>query len=469
MNNIFKYFFILILLSNCSLDTKSGIWTDKKELILVEVESDTSQIFDNKKPLSKEFNAGLKIKLTSKLINSGFVNNLTNNIGRINYDGELKKISKFKFKKIKNFEYYEPELVFESGNLIFFDKKGSIIKFDSNSKVIWKKNYYKKSEKKIKPVLTIGKNSKNLIVADNISKYYALNLKNGNLLWSKYNSSPFNSQIKIYKDKFFVIDFDNILRCISIKDGSEFWNIKTNNTFIKSQKKLSIIIVNNVLYFNNSTGDITAVDINNGSLLWQMPTQNNTIYEDTFLLKTSNIVTNNKMIIFSNNRNEFYSIDLITGSLKWKQNINSSVQPSIINDLIFTVTNEGYLTVIDSITGNIIRNTDIFGEQNKKFKIGSKIKFLSDKKMNPLHIFDKEIRNEKENRKVIRKQFKPVGFIVGKNNIYLTTDNGKLYVIDTESGKTKSIIKVDNKKISSPFALNKNLYVIKEDSIIKLD
>ena len=60
MNNTFKYFFFLILLSNCSLDTKSGIWTDKKELILAELESDTSQVFDNKKPLSKEFNADLK-------------------------------------------------------------------------------------------------------------------------------------------------------------------------------------------------------------------------------------------------------------------------------------------------------------------------------------------------------------------------------------------------------------------------
>ena len=50
------------------------------------------------------------------------------------------------------------------------------------------------------------------------------------------------------------------------------------------------------------------------------------------------------MIIFSNNRNEFYSIDLKTGSLRWKQNINSSVQPTIINNLIFTVTKEGFLT-----------------------------------------------------------------------------------------------------------------------------
>ena len=64
-----------------------------------------------------------------------------------------------------------------------------------------------------------------------------------------------------------------------------------------------------------------------------------------------NIVANNEMIIF-NNRNEFYSIDLKTGSLRWKQNINSSVQPTIINNLIFTVTKE-VLIILTSKTGNI--------------------------------------------------------------------------------------------------------------------
>ena len=34
VNSLFKYFLFLILLNNCSLDTKSGIWTDKKDLIV---------------------------------------------------------------------------------------------------------------------------------------------------------------------------------------------------------------------------------------------------------------------------------------------------------------------------------------------------------------------------------------------------------------------------------------------------
>ena len=433
MNKLLFLSFILLLLKACSLDSKSGIWTEKKDLVLENTKS--TQIFPKEVILDKEFNTDLKIILESKIINNSSTNNLTNNSGRINYDGELKKISKYKFSKINNFEYYEPDLIFDNNSVVFFDKTGSIIKFDLNSDIIWKKNYYNKLEKKLRPVLTFAKNSEILIVADNISKYYAIDLKNGKLLWSKYNQSPFNSQIKTYKNMFFIIDFNNVLRCISIKDGTELWNVKGNDTFIKSQKKLSIVIVKESLYFNDSAGNITAININNGNMLWQTPTQNSTIFEDTFLLKTSNIIANEEMIFFSNNKNEFYSLDLVNGNLRWKQNINSSLQSTITDNLIFNITNEGYLVIIDIKNGNIIRITDVFTSFIKKK----------------------------------RAKVEPVGFIVAKDNIYLTTDNGKLFVIDIKLGKTKSIIKIDNNKISRPFILNKNIFLIKDDSIIKLD
>ena len=433
MNKFLLLSFILLQLNACSFDTKSGIWTEKKDLVLKNTKS--TQVFAEEEILENEFNSKLELTLESKVINSSFANNLTNNIGRINYDGELKKISKYKFSKIDNFEYYEPELIFDNSNIIFFDKTGSIIKFDSNSDIIWKKNYYNKQEKKLRPVLTLAKNSETLIVADNISKYYAVDLKNGELLWSKYNQSPFNSQIKTYEDMFFIIDLNNVLRCLSIKDGTEFWNVKGDNTFIKSQKKLSIIIVKDVLYFNDSAGNITAINISDGNMLWQTPTQSSTIFEDTFLLRTSHIIANQEMIVFSNNKNEFYSLDLITGNLRWKQNVNSSLQSTIINDLIFSITNEGYLVIIDSRDGNIVRITDVFSEIKKKQ----------------------------------RAKINPVGFVVAKDNIYLTENNGRLFVIDIKLGKTKSIIKIDNKKISKPFILNQNMFLIKDDSIIKLD
>ena len=444
MNRILIFFFFLIV--NCSLDSKSGLWTNtqkiEEEKVVIK-ESTTKELFSEEQATEKELNPNIKIRILSKPRNNALKNNFNNNIGFVNYDGDLKKISKFKYKTIKNFNFYELDIVFDNENIIFFDNKGSILKFNDNSKLIWKKNFYNKRQRKAQPILFFANNKEKLIVADNIAKYYALDINTGELLWSKRNTSSFNSQIKIYKDRFFVIDLENVLRCYSLKDGKEIWNLKTEKSFIKSQKKLSLIVYDNKVYFSNSVGDISAVDIDSGSLMWQTPTQGNLIYEDAFFLKTSDLIANPNSILFSNNKNQFFSLDIKSGTINWQQKINSNLRSTLIDDLIFSVSMEGFLIVTDLSTGNIIRATDVFEGFIKNYLL----------KKGPQ-----------------RTKQKPVGFIVGKKNIYLTTDRGRLLIIDILTGKTQSVIKIDKKeKISRPFALNQNLFIIKNDAIIKLN
>ena len=266
----------------------------------------------------------------------------------------------------------------------------------------WKKNFYTKSEKKLDPILQFANNNKFLVVADNLAKYYTLDLDTGDLIWSKNNSAPFNSQIKIYNDRFFVIDFTNTLRCFSIENGKELWNFQTETSLIRSQKRLSLVIIDEVIYFNNSLGDISA-DENN--------------------------------LFFSNNKNQFFSVDIKSGSFNWENTINSYLRPTLIENFLISVSLEGYLIVIDRITGNIIKVTDIFDNFNPKK----------------------------------RGEILPTGFIVGLKNIYLSTNIGKLLVIDIKSGKTISTHKIDNDKISRPVVLNDNLYLVKDNAIIKLN
>ena len=434
MNKIISFIIFFIIITSCSFNQNSKFWSASQN-IPEEKDSNFKEIFVTKESLEKELNSNLKIKLNNKVNNDLAVRNYFNNDGRLDYDGELKKSSRYKFSKIKNFYQYEPTVSFNKKNLIFFDDKGSIIQFNEKSKLLWKKNYYSKSEKKLKPIMQFANNGKFLVVADNIAKYYMLDLDSGNLIWTKKNLAPFNSQIKIYDDKFFIIDYSNTLRCFSLKDGKELWNIKTENSLIRSQKKLSMVIVNGFIYFNNSIGDISAVDINKGELLWQLPTQSSLIYESAFSLETSDIITDSKSLFFSNNKNQLFSIDLGSGSFNWKNKVNSNLRPTLVGNYLFTVSIEGYLVVTEKISGNIIRVTDIF----KKFKAKKRAKI------------------------------KPTGFIMGLNNIYLSTNNGRILVIDVLTGKTKSTLKIDNEKISRPIILDKNLFVVKDKAIIKLN
>ena len=433
MNKIFQLLLLIIFFSGCSLNKNSKFWTS--ETIKKIEEQKFEKIFDDPTALSQELNTNISLNFSKSLTKNNLSQKFTNNDGRVNFDGSLKKSLKYKFSKIENFYQFEPELSFNKGNIIFFDDKGTVLQFDERSKLIWKKNYYTKSEKKSNPILQFANNDKFLIIADNLSKYFMLNLESGDLVWSKNNTAPFNSQIKIYKDRFFVIDFTNTLRCYSMKNGEEIWNFQTETALIRSQKRLSMVIVEDVIYFNNSLGDISAVRINDGELLWQLPTQSDVLYESAFSLETSDIITDNKDLFFSNNKNQFFSIDIKSGSFNWENSINSNLRPSVVENFIISVSLEGYLIVIDKITGNIIKVTDVFNNFKPKK----------------------------------REEILPTGFIVGLKNIYLSTNIGRLLVIDIKSGKTISTLKIDKDKISRPFVSNQNLYLAKDNAIIKLN
>ena len=433
MNKIFQLLLVIIFFSGCSLNKSSKFWTSETIKEIEELKFE--KIFENPTALNQELNTNITLNLGKDFTKNNLSKKFTNNDGKVNFDGTLKKSSKYKFSKIENFYQSEAIISFNNDNIIFFNDKGTVLQFDKRSKLIWKKNYYTKSEKKSNPILQFANDKKFLIVADNLSKYYMLNLETGDLVWSKSNSAPFNSQIKIYNDRFFLIDFTNTLRCYSIKNGKELWNFQTESALIRSQKKLSMVIVDDVIYFNNSLGDISAVRINDGELIWQLPTQSNVLYESAFSLETSDIITDKKNLFFSNNKNQFFSIDIKSGSFNWTTSVNSNLRPTVVDNFIITVSLEGFLIVIDKITGNIIKVTDVFNNFNPKK----------------------------------RKEILPTGFIVGLKNIYLSSNIGRLLVIDIKSGKTISTLKIDKDKISRPFVLNQNLYLAKDNAIIKLN
>ena len=423
MSKKFLYILILIFLTSCSLSKKEN-----------EINDGSINIFEKIEPIKKELNPDLKIKSLIKFKNKPFQNNKTNSNGNINFDTNFKKISDYKFSKIKKFEFYQPELFFtNSDEIIFFNGKGTIFKLNQNLKEIWKINNYNKKEKKLNPVLYFAQIDNKLIVNDSLSKIYSVDLNTGKILWSRYSNSSFNSNIKVFKDKFYTIDFDNVIRAISSKNGNELWNFQTENSFIKSEKKLSIVIKDEIIFFVNNLGDVTALDVNNGSLVWQTPTQINTIYENAFSLENSDLVFENNSIYFSNNKNEFFSIDARTGTIKWAQSINSSLRPTIIENLIFTVSNEGYLFIIDDLTGNIIRITDV-------------------------------LKNFKD-----RLDIKPIGFIHSKNKVYVSLSNGKLVTINSSTGIQENITKISNSKISRPYILNNSMYLIKDNALAKIE
>ena len=430
MNRLVLLSITLFFLNHCSLNENSRVWKDDQKEF--SNKSNIKKVFDEENLVIQEFNKELNLDLSLIKINSKFIEN-QNNFGSQSYKGKLNKIGIFKFSKLEELSHIDFKPLFFENGIIFFDKKGSIIRYNKNKKVIWKKNYYSKVEKKLYPKINFTLDKNNILVSDSIAKYYSINFNTGELNWSKNNKYPFNSEIKKYKNKFFVIDYKNTLRCYKIDDGSECWNLQTEDSFTISNSKYSLVIIDDMVVFSNSIGDITAVDIESGLIIWQLPTQSSNIINETYNFKTSQLVSDGDSIYFSNNKKEFYSIDVKTGTTNWINDINSNITPVIIGNLIFTVSNEGYLYVIENTTGNIIRVNDLY-----------------------------KIYKEKK-----RKNVYPVGFVIGYKKLYLTNSDGKMIIVDLQNGNVLKTEKVSSNLVSKPFIFNKNLFLIRNGSIIQ--
>ena len=430
MIRIFIFFLISLILINCSLNENSKIWNKKKKN---KVNKNIEIIFDKKKISYKELNPNINLNL-SKLNIKNNIFDEKNNFGMQNYSGKLKKVKNFKFSKFNNENESDLTPLFLKYGIVFFDNKGSVIRFDDNQKIVWKKNYYSKFEKKNNPKLSFALSDKKLVVIDNLSNLFLINLETGDLIWRNKNDYPFNSEIKIFNDKFFAIDIKNVLRCYFIRDGSECWNVETEKTLTITSSKNSLLIGDKIVYFINNVGDLTAVDIFSGDLVWQLPTQSSDIISITHNFKNSRLVSDSKSIFFSNNKNEFYSIDLKNGSINWINEISSSVTPILIDNLIITISDNGYLFVVDKEKGNIVKIKEIY-------------KIYKDKKR--------------------KKKIKPIGFSISQDKIYISGNDGKLIILELKTGNVINVEKIARNIMSKPFLYNNHLFIIKNGAVIQ--
>ena len=431
MIRILIFFLISLILANCSLNENSKIWNKKKK---IKVEKNIEIIFDEKIISYKELNSNISLDFSQANIQNKIIDD-KNNFGLQNYSGKLKKIKNFKFSKFNNENDTDLTPLFLKDGIVFFDSKGSIIRYNKDQKIIWKKNYYSKFEKKNNPKLSLALLNKKLIVVDNLSNIFLTNLENGDLIWKKKNDYPFNSEIKIIDDRFFVIDLKNTLRCYFIEDGSECWNYETDKALTITNAKNSLFISENIIYFINNLGDLTAIDAFSGALVWQLPTQSSDIINITYNFKNSKLVSEDKSIFFSNNKNEFYSVDLNNGSINWVNDISSSLTPILIKNLIITISDNGYLFMIDKDKGNIIKINDIY-----------------------------KIYKDKD-----RKKIKPIGFSISQDKIYLSNSDGKLIILELKTGNIQKVEKIARKIMSKPFLYNNHLFMIKNGAIIQYE
>ena len=437
------FFIIFILLSNCSFDDKTGIWggSEKEKRRISELEKEQKQIIDIERIYSSENIYNDEVPLTKGISLSKSKKNQSWQMSGLNHQNFLgniylsgtdniflrKKIGKNKF-PISNIT--ASVLVFKN-SIILSDDVGTIFSINTNGNINWKKNIYKKIYKKVNKNLVLAIYKNYIYVADNIGFVYAIDLDNGKINWIKNYAIPIKSNIKIFNDKIYLMDQDNKIFSLNIKDGTRIWDVLSISSFIKSQNLLSSAISKTGdLIILNSSADLYKIDGNTGEVYWYSNTLGSLLPDATDFFISSEIVIIDDEIIFSAGPS-FFSYNLNTGSINWEKKVSAVGTPIIDGENIFFTTSNGYFVIMNRVTGKIISSTNI-------------LKIL-----------------KKKNRET-----KITNFIMGSEKLYSVTLSGHLIVSSAISGKVEYFKKIGDPITSPPVINNGKLYILTENSRI---
>ena len=442
-NKTIIFFFIFILVNNCSFDSKTGIWDSEEEekVRISKLEKKQREIIETKKIYSSENIYADEVPLKKKIILSKPIRNSSwemSGLNHKNFVGNIylsgidniflkKKIGKNKFLVSSSITLI---LSYED-NLIFSDDRGIIYNIKKNGKVNWKQNIYKKTYKKIYKSLTLAIYNNNIYIADNIGFIYAINLDTGKLIWIKNHGISIKSNIKIFDNKIFLIDQDNRIFAVNTMNGEKIWEILTISSFIKSQNLLSLAISKKGnLFAINSSADLFKIDTNIGNVFWTKDISSSALSDATDFFRSSEIVSIDNEIIFSTD-SSFFSFNVNNSSLNWEKKVSSVGAPIVDKNNIFIVSSNGYFIILEKDTGKTISSTNIL----------------------------KILKKRKQETKVS-------GFVMGSGKIYAVTSNGYLIVCSASLGKAEYFKKIGDPILSNPIISNGELYILTQNSKI---
>ena len=443
-----KFFFLIILLiliSNCSFDNKTGIWKNEQNKLSVKKDNGVFKDFQNIN-LSKNRNfdqiieaeKNLNFFLDSKKTITNWKDQFFSNgnvYPNILYD---KNNNTIKGKKLSTSQLNQ-NIFFINNLLIASNFKGDLIVYSvTKKKILNKYNFYKKKFKNIEKKLNIILFKDNLYISDNIGFLYAYNYNSNKIIWAKKFPAPFRSNIKINNNKLYIANENNSLFVINVNDGSIIRKIPTEEVLIKNEFINNLSLDDKNLFYLNTFGTLYSLNQENLRLNWFRNINSTLDSSLNNLFSAQEIKISQNHLIIPGDSN-LQVMDNFNGSTKYTIPIHSKIPPIVNNNYIFIVSKNNLLIALEINSGNIIYSFNI------------------DKKVT-------EYLNKKKKEKI---KIKYIHLI--NNKIFLFLHNS--YIIEFNvNGEIEDLYKLPSKMSSKPiFVNNSMLYLNKSKKLITLN
>ncbi len=243
--------------------------------------------------------------------------------------------------------------------------KNIIFTVDNRSKIearnseqgdlIWTKFFDEEKKEKIYFTGGLAANNDILFITTGIGNIYALNYSDGSLIWKKNILTQISAPPVVNKQKVFVTTDDNQLIVFDANNGDEIWDHSGNIENVSIVGGVNPAIKNGIVYVTYSTGEIYALNENNGSIQWYENLVDTVLFGEGLItdIQSPPVIFEDKLYVASFS-GQFVVFNLIDGKRNWELNL-STINPIVISgDYIFLIDTENKLYCIEKSAGKII-------------------------------------------------------------------------------------------------------------------
>ena len=261
----------------------------------------------------------------------------------------------------------------------------------------------------------------------------ALDAVSGEEIWRTRTSTPIHSAPAIDNGRLFAISDDNELFAIDAETGQTLW---TYQGIIESARMLtapSPAVVDDVVVAPFSSGEIVALRVQNGGVLWQdaLSAKGNLTPLSTLNDIASGPVVVDGYVFASSQSGSLAAFDLRTGQRVWSQPAGALGFPVVAGDFLYTVTTEGEVACMSKTDGTVIW-------------------------LNQLQAFKK--------KKKRKKRISWAGPVMAGERLLMLGSNGHAVEMNPYNGEIISTFKLKGDVYIAPIVANDTVYYVTDDA-----
>ena len=249
----------------------------------------------------------------------------------------------------------------------------------------------------------------------------ALDAASGKQVWEKTLSTPIRTSPTVANGKVFIRTSEGRLYCLSGADGSEVWNLRGLPEETSLLNNVSPAVEGDIVVVPYSTGEMVAVDIAKGQLVWTESLARQKSNSSLGSLSDVGRPAIDGGLVFAvGHAGRAIASSVKTGERMWTIDIPGIQQPWVAGDTIFMVDITGQLSAVARADGKTRWTAKLPGGKSWS------------------------------------------GPVLASNRLWLTSDTGKLVGVDAATGKVANSIDLGGPILIAPVVAQGRMYVLND-------